>query len=134
MECQESVQFEICVRAGYAAVVLDLNGDFDLSEVETFRACMDGVIASCDGAVVVDLADVPFIDSTAISALLIARRTLAADGRELSLRHGSSRWPAWRTSSPRPTRPTRPQARPVRSDAQLMTTRSLAARPNVSGE
>ena len=90
MECQESVQFEICVRAGYAAVVLDLNGDFDLSEVETFRACMDGVIASCDGAVVVDLADVPFIDSTAISALLIARRTLAADGRELSLRHVSA--------------------------------------------
>jgi anti-sigma B factor antagonist len=90
MECRESAAFEIGVRAGYGDVVLDLNGDFDMSEVAAFRSCMDGVIASCDGAVVVDLADVGFIDSTAISALLIARRRLAADGRELRLRHVSA--------------------------------------------
>src|SRR5262245_35273261 len=87
MSLQESAPLEICVRAGSGSVVLDLSGDFDLSEVDAFRACMDTVIASCDGAVVVDLADVTFMDSGAIQALLLARRYLGDEGREFRLQH-----------------------------------------------
>ena len=85
MSSQESMPFEISVRAEFGAVVLDLNGEFDLSEVDTFRSCVDGIIASCDGGVVVDLADVTFMDSSAIQALLTARRCLAEPGSQVLL-------------------------------------------------
>jgi len=61
-----------------------------MSEVDTFRACLDGVIGSADGVVVIDLGDVTFIDSSAISALLLARRFLADQNRELRLWHTAS--------------------------------------------
>jgi anti-sigma B factor antagonist len=84
---QELARFNIFVRVGDGAVVVNLDGEFDMSEVEAFRSCMEGVIASCDGAVIVDLADVTFIDSSAISALLHTRRCLAGEGREFRLQH-----------------------------------------------
>src|SRR4051812_46779429 len=87
MSLQEYVPFNISVRGGYGADVLGINGEVDMSEVEAFRACVAGIITSGDGVVVVDLADVTFIDTTAISALLIARRCLAGEGRELLLQH-----------------------------------------------
>jgi anti-anti-sigma factor len=66
-----------------------VSGEFDLSEVDTFRACLDGVDAS-GGALVVDLGDVTFIDSSAIAALLKARRRLAEQDCELRLQHTAS--------------------------------------------
>jgi anti-sigma B factor antagonist len=87
MGSPEFAPFNISVRAGYGAVVLDLDGEFDMSEVETFRSCVDEIITSCDSAVVVDLAGVTFIDSTAISALLNVRRCLAGEGRESRLQN-----------------------------------------------
>jgi anti-anti-sigma factor len=87
MGSQEWAPFNISVRADYGAVVLDLDGEFDMSEVEMFRSCVDEIIISCDRAVVVDLAGVTFIDSLAIEALLNARRCLAGQGRELRLQH-----------------------------------------------
>jgi anti-anti-sigma factor len=90
MGSQELVPFNISVRAGFGAVVLDLEGEFDMSEVETFRSCVDEIITSCDIAVVADLAGVTFIDASAILALLNARRCLAGEGRELRLQHFSA--------------------------------------------
>jgi anti-sigma B factor antagonist len=90
MGSPEWVPFNISVRTGYGAVVLHLEGEFDMSEVETFRSCVDEIITSCDTAVVVDLAGVTFIDSLAILALLNARRCLAGEGRELRLQHFSA--------------------------------------------
>jgi anti-anti-sigma factor len=90
MGSQELAPFNISVRAGYGAVVLDVDGEFDMSEVETFRSCVDEIITSCDRAVVVDLAGVTFIDSLAIQALLNTRRRLAGEGREFRLRHPSA--------------------------------------------
>jgi anti-sigma B factor antagonist len=87
MSLLEPVPFEMSVRAGSDAVVLYLSGEFDLSEVEAFRLCVEGAIASCDGAVVVDLADVTFMDSTGIKALLTARRCLGDEGREMRFQH-----------------------------------------------
>jgi anti-anti-sigma factor len=87
MSLHELAPFNIFVRAGHGAVVIDLDGEFDMSEVERFRSCVAGIISTCDDAVVVDLADVTFIDSCAISALMNARRCLAGEGRELRLRN-----------------------------------------------
>jgi anti-anti-sigma factor len=90
IDSPEYVSFEISVRSGGGSVVLDISGEFDMSEVDTFRACLDGVIGSADGVVVIDLGDVTFIDSSAISALLLARRFLADQNRELRLWHTAS--------------------------------------------
>ena len=90
MDSQELAPFNISVRAVYGAVVLDIDGEFDMSEVETFRSCVDEIITSCDSAVVVDLADVTFIDSSAIQALLNMGRCLAGEGRELRLQQLSA--------------------------------------------
>jgi anti-sigma B factor antagonist len=88
MSLVESVPFHISVRVGDDdAVVLDLDGEFDLSEVDAFRACVAGIVKSCNGAVIVDLAGVTFIDSSAISALLNARRSVLDEGREFRLDH-----------------------------------------------
>ena len=87
MGSQELAPFNISVRAGCGAVVLHIDGEFDMSEVETFRSCVDEIITSCDTAVVIDLAGVTFIDSSAIQALLNAGRCLAGKGRELRLQH-----------------------------------------------
>jgi anti-anti-sigma factor len=87
MGLPESAPFAISVRNGDGAVVFDLDEDFDMNEVETFRCCIDAVLASSNGGVVVDVADVTFMDSCAIQALLFARECLADQGREFVLRH-----------------------------------------------
>jgi anti-anti-sigma factor len=87
MGLQDSgVPFDVSVQAEDGAAVVVVRGEFDMCEAPALRACLDDVIASSDGAVVVDLAHVTFIDSTAICALLVARRCLAGQGRELCLR------------------------------------------------
>jgi anti-sigma B factor antagonist len=82
--------FAVSMRTGADNVVIDLDGEFDMSEVEAFRICFDGVVASSGGDVVIDLTDVTFIDSTAIQALLNARRCLAEQGRDVRLQHFTS--------------------------------------------
>lgn len=83
MDRRSTSLFHVHVRADGDALNLGLVGEFDLSEVDCFRACVDGAVESNDGAVVIDLGDVTFIDSTAISALLDLRRRLDAEGRRL---------------------------------------------------
>jgi anti-sigma B factor antagonist len=88
MGTPESAPFGLTVRADHGAVVIELAGDFDLSGVETFRSCIeDLLLTSSRDTVVVDLGDVLFIDSSAITALLAARRLLADHDRELCFNH-----------------------------------------------
>jgi anti-anti-sigma factor len=54
------------------ATVLALAGEVDLAVQEWFRTCLRG----CRGTVVVDLDEVTFFDSSAISALISQRRRL----------------------------------------------------------
>jgi anti-sigma B factor antagonist len=83
MGTPESAPFALSVRATHGTVVVELAGDFDLSGVDRFRSCIEELITSSKETVVVDLRDVSFIDSSAISALLWARRILADHDREL---------------------------------------------------
>jgi anti-anti-sigma factor len=90
METPESAPFALAVYAADGATVIDLAGDFDLSGVEEFRACVEQLIGSSDGPLLVDLDDVTFIDSCAISALLEMRRLVGREHRELRLQRISA--------------------------------------------
>jgi anti-sigma B factor antagonist len=78
--------FYVHVRANGNDVSLGLVGEFDLSAVESFA---QGALDCNGGAVIVDLGNVTFIDSTGISALLEVRRRLDAEGRELRVENVS---------------------------------------------
>ena len=85
MATPESALFALAVHATDGATVIELAGDFDLSGVGEFRSCIEELIGSSDGPLLVDLANVTFIDSCAISALLEMRRLVAREHRELRL-------------------------------------------------
>jgi anti-sigma B factor antagonist len=58
------------------AVVVRLVGELDLYNAEEVRQTLDGVCARDPGRVVVDLAEVSFIDSTGLGVLVEARSKL----------------------------------------------------------
>jgi len=66
-------------------VVLRLRGELDLHTVAQLRLSLAEALESGAGAVVVDLGDVTFIDSTGLAALLNALRRLTRAGRRLVL-------------------------------------------------
>ena len=92
METAESAPFSLTVRANDGGpVVVAVAGDFDMNGAEEFHACIDELIDSSNGAVlIVDLSDVTFIDSCGISALLKARRLVTREHRELRFEHLSA--------------------------------------------
>ena len=55
------------------AVVVRLRGELDLANAPRVRSELLAAVAGAPGRVVVDLADVEFMDSTALSTLLEAR-------------------------------------------------------------
>ncbi|MGH8982015.1 MAG: STAS domain-containing protein [Acidimicrobiales bacterium] len=65
------------------ACVVRVFGELDLVRADDVR---DALAARDNDVVVVDLSHVEFIDSTGVSALLIARRALESSGRCLELR------------------------------------------------
>jgi anti-sigma B factor antagonist len=85
METGDSVPFALAVRPTDGDSVIELTGDFDLSGVEEFRSCIEELIGSSDGPLVVDLGEVTFIDSRAISAMLEMRRLVTREHRELRI-------------------------------------------------
>lgn len=90
METSSTSPFHVHVRAHGDDVSVGLVGEFDLSAVESFRSCVERAVDCTGGAIVVDLADLTFIDSTGISALLAMRRRLHAEGRELRVANVST--------------------------------------------
>ena len=69
---------------------MHLVGEFDLTAAENFQSCVEGAVDGTGGAVVVDLGELAFIDSTGISALLVMRRRLEGQGRELRIANVSA--------------------------------------------
>lgn len=78
--------FHAEVQPGDAAVVLRLHGELDMATSalldEAFAAAFDGGTQ----AMVVDLADLSFLDSTGIAALLSAWRRAQDEGRSFLVR------------------------------------------------
>ncbi len=66
------------------AVVVRLAGELDLYNAEDVRAALAGAAEAAPNRVVVDLADVEFVDSTALGALIEARSKFGRDGLVLA--------------------------------------------------
>ena len=72
-----------------AVTVVALQGEADRATLHVAVDSLSDVITHGDGDVVVDLAQMEFIDSAALRALLRARETLEGSGRHLTLRSPS---------------------------------------------
>ena len=75
----------VVVRADNDTVMVALGGEFDLNAAPRFSSCTDEVVANGTGSVVIDLADLTFIDSTGVAALVGFHQRLNAFGRRLSV-------------------------------------------------
>ena len=77
--------FRIDVRTHGPATVLVVTGDIDLFTAPQLRDELASARAGTGGPIVVDLAGVPFLDSSALGALATANRDLEVAGRRLLL-------------------------------------------------
>ncbi|HEU5155717.1 MAG TPA: STAS domain-containing protein [Streptosporangiaceae bacterium] len=76
----------IDVEADGSTAVLRLRGELDLAGEEALRGCIRAVLAEHDPhLLLLDLAELTFIDSTGLSVLVWAHRYLARRDRELKL-------------------------------------------------
>jgi stage II sporulation protein AA (anti-sigma F factor antagonist) len=66
--------------------VVRLHGELDLATVATFDAAFD-LLGPVQQVVVLDLADVRFVDSVGLTRLVALHRRLVADGGRLVFRH-----------------------------------------------
>jgi anti-sigma B factor antagonist len=90
MRCWEPTPFHVDVRVDGGTMIVALAGEFDAAEVGRFQSSIEAALTTTNGTVVVDVADVSFIDSSALCALLRTREVLEAERRILQLRHVSS--------------------------------------------
>lgn len=72
-------------RPGGGAVVLAMHGDADLHAAPMLSSRLDGAIDGGAPGIVVDLSDVPFLDSTALGVLVAGMKRLRATRRQLRL-------------------------------------------------
>jgi len=80
-----SLLFDItCLSAGDSAVVV-VCGELDIARSPRLAAAINDVLRTKPAAVVIDLNQVDFVDSTALSVLLNARRRTLRQGIDLRL-------------------------------------------------
>lgn len=77
--------FSLSVNRGPERAVLALRGELDLDSAPQFRDRLLTIIDEGGGDVVLDLADLSFIDSTGLGVVVTAARHLRSHGRELIL-------------------------------------------------
>lgn len=63
--------------------LLYLSGEVDLYTVPAFEQAISGAIADDTRAVVVDLSEISYLDSSGLSTLIVAYKKLAAHGGDL---------------------------------------------------
>ena len=67
-----------------------VSGEVDIAAVPSLTAQFDEVIETSSDAIVIDLADVTFMDSTGLVLLIETRRRLAGEDRQLVLARPSA--------------------------------------------
>jgi len=82
-------EFHVSIVGVDGAATLAVGGEVDMATAPQLRARLDAVIAATSGNVVVDLADVTFLDSAGVVVFVAAQRQLNATGRRLVLRNPS---------------------------------------------
>jgi anti-sigma B factor antagonist len=79
----EACPFGVRVLHHNSHTVLRVEGELDLATAPLLRSRLGNLIADADGAILLDLADVTFIDSTGLCAILTANVELDEQDREL---------------------------------------------------
>ena len=79
------------VRHDAGAALVTLGGELEFGTAASVRATFSDLAQQGDGAVVVDLAAVRFIDSSGLSLLVQAKQRFSAQGRRFELRHPTER-------------------------------------------
>lgn len=79
----DACPFGVRVLHHESHTVLWVEGELDLATAPQLRSRLDNMIADADGPILLDLADVTFIDSTGLSAILTAHAALDKQGRVL---------------------------------------------------
>jgi anti-sigma B factor antagonist len=77
-----NASFEVGVEELDGVTVVGVSGELDYATAPRLRETFDGVISSGRTAVLVDLSDCTFIDSTGLSVLVHARSRLMDDARK----------------------------------------------------
>jgi anti-anti-sigma factor len=72
------------------SMVVTLHGDLDLMTVEALRDLLEDVARSTASPVVVELADVAFVDVMSLSVIMSTADALRDEGRQLVVRGASS--------------------------------------------
>ncbi|GIJ52152.1 anti-sigma factor antagonist [Virgisporangium aliadipatigenens] len=73
---------------GERTFVLALRGEVDYATAQQFREAVSQLLSSGQaGLLVVDLAQVSFLDSTGVGTLVVARRICSDCGVQMTLRH-----------------------------------------------
>jgi anti-sigma B factor antagonist len=75
--------FRVHVEQAPGAAIVAVSGELDLVTAPQLAAVLD--TARHDGAVVVDLCEVPFCDSSGLTTLFHARDALERDGRRFAV-------------------------------------------------
>ena len=111
---KELPQLSIDVVHGEDEHVIAVHGEIDLASGPDLKACIELVIDATEGDILVDLADVDYIDSTGLHILLEAHERVAQTGRHVSVQNPSPQvlrlldicgvWYLLATDEPMPTR------------------------------
>lgn len=75
----------LSARRGRGCVVVEVQGDLDMATTPRLRDGLQRLVDAGDRQVVVDLARVPFMDSSALGALMLTFTALRDLGGRLSL-------------------------------------------------
>jgi anti-sigma B factor antagonist len=77
--------FQIGMRGEPDAVIIALSGEFDLDVAAELAPCVAAAVEAGHGDVVIDLAEVSFIDSSGLAAILRERQQV--NGHRLLIRN-----------------------------------------------
>ncbi len=78
---------------GDAAVVVNVRGEVTFANADILSRSLSQALATPASRLVVDISDVPFMDSSGMSALLVASRDARADGRSVAVVHSGDEPP-----------------------------------------
>ena len=78
-----TAQLEVDISRAGSADVFDVRGELDAASALGLAGPLTDIANDGDGAVVLDLSELSFMDSTGMSVLLNARRRLTRQGRQL---------------------------------------------------
>lgn len=79
------MELKIESNCNEAACTLRVQGEIDVSNADAFRESLNGLIGPKGGEVIVDMTQVPYIDSTGIGVLMGAAHRAEEEGVKLTV-------------------------------------------------